>query len=108
MQASCEKIWTTCGWLYGKKRCNLSVEHVEALGKIHSYYVSNCKEELKIAGENISKYYPDDNLSDNESENLYEEEDDTLMDDDNKDNEEEYNSNELASSFMTELDHSNF
>ena len=38
-----------------KKRCNLSTEHVEALAKIHGYYVSNCKEELKIVGENISE-----------------------------------------------------
>jgi hypothetical protein len=165
--ASCERIWSTCGWLYGKKRCNLSVERVEALAKIHSYYVSNCKEELKIAGENISEneiletflavqddnesedddeddddddietlsheeennnnneellepyvliiqntmdlsHYnfqdPDENLSDNESENLYE--DNILVNDDNNDSEEEYNSNELASSFVTALDSS--
>ncbi len=166
--ASCERIWSTCGWLYGKKRCNLSVEHVETLAKIHSYYVSNCKDELKIVGENISEneiletflavqndneseeededcedendieilsheennnddvellepyvliiqntmdlsHYnfqdPDDNSSDNESENLYE--DNVLTNDDNNDSEEEYNPNELASSFVTALDYPN-
>ena len=137
----------------------------EALAKIHGYYVSNCKEELKLAGENISENEildtflatQDDNEDDNEDDgdietsSLEEENNDinaneglsepyiliiqNTMDlshsnfqdlDDNDENrseylsdeenvlandeyyeeEEEYNSNELASSFMTALHNS--
>lgn len=163
--ASCERIWSTCGWLYGKKRCNLSTERVEALAKIHGYYVSNCKEELKLAGENISENEildtflaaQDDNEDDDEDDDDIEEssleeenndinaneglpepyiliiqntmdlshsnfqdlddndengseylsdEENVLANDEYYEEEEEYNSNELASSFMTALHNS--
>lgn len=44
--ASCERIWSICGWMIGKRRTRLSVENVEAMSKIHSYYIANNKSEL--------------------------------------------------------------
>ena len=44
--ASCERIWSICGWMVGKRRTQLSVENLESMSKIHSYYIANSKSEL--------------------------------------------------------------
>ena len=46
--ASCERIWSICGWMTGKRRTNLSVENLESLVKIHSYYINNKESELNL------------------------------------------------------------
>ncbi|CAJ0833044.1 6455_t:CDS:2 [Entrophospora sp. SA101] len=115
---------------YMKKKVNLSIEFAESMVKIHSYYDSNCKEELKIAEGNISENETldtylaaqDDNKEDNEDDDIetslleeenndinvneglpYLSEEETILANDKYDKEEEYNLNELASSFMTAL-----
>lgn len=44
--ASCERIWSICGWMIGKRRTRLSTDNLEAMSKIHSYYIANSKSEL--------------------------------------------------------------
>jgi hypothetical protein len=44
--AGCERIFSTLGWLYGKRRQRLELLKVESMAKIHSFYVSNIKNEL--------------------------------------------------------------
>jgi hAT family C-terminal dimerisation region len=39
--ANCERIWSICGWLTGKRRTRLSVDNLETMSKIHSYYIAN-------------------------------------------------------------------
>ena len=53
--ASCERIWSICGWMYGDRRTNLSMHHLEGMSKIHNWYLSNMKDELKIVGESLSE-----------------------------------------------------
>src|SRR6266498_3994586 len=48
--ASCERIWSICGWMVGKRRTQLSVSNLEAMTKIHSYYIANGKSELSNYG----------------------------------------------------------
>jgi hypothetical protein len=49
--ASCERVWSICGWMIGKRRTQLSVENLESMVKIHSYYIANSKSELLNYGE---------------------------------------------------------
>ena len=44
--ASCERIWSICGWIVGKRRTRLLTDNLEAITKIHSYYIANSKSEL--------------------------------------------------------------
>jgi hypothetical protein len=44
--ASCERIWSICGWMVGTRRTRLSTNNLEAMSKIHSYYIANSKSEL--------------------------------------------------------------
>ncbi|GES77785.1 ribonuclease H-like domain-containing protein [Rhizophagus clarus] len=48
--ANCERIWSICGWMIGKRRTRLSVDNLEAMSKIHSYYITNIKPELPNYG----------------------------------------------------------
>ncbi|GBC45176.2 ribonuclease H-like domain-containing protein [Rhizophagus irregularis DAOM 181602=DAOM 197198] len=48
--ANCERVWSICGWMTGKRRTRLSVENLEAMSKIHSYYITNSKSELTNYG----------------------------------------------------------
>lgn len=50
--ASCERVWSICGWMVGKRRTQLSVENLESMAKIHSYYIANSKSELLNYGKN--------------------------------------------------------
>src|SRR5271170_4423868 len=44
--ASCERIWSICEWIVGKRRTRLLTDNLEAMTKIHSYYIANSKSEL--------------------------------------------------------------
>jgi hypothetical protein len=41
--ASCERGFSKLGWLSGKYRINLSIQSLESLAKMSSYYFSNLK-----------------------------------------------------------------
>ena len=69
--ANCERVFSTLGWIYGKRRLRLQTSKVEAMAKIRSFYISKSNEELKYASSKYSK----DELKDmiNESLNYFEE-----------------------------------
>lgn len=48
--ASCERVWSICGWIYGTRRTRLLVENLDAIAQIHSYYIANNKSELTHHG----------------------------------------------------------
>jgi hypothetical protein len=41
--ASCERMFSALGWLYGKKRTTLDINTVEAMAKIRHFYQNNSK-----------------------------------------------------------------
>lgn len=53
--ASCERGFSTLGWLTGKRRLRLSVEHLESMVKLITYYRSNAKKELTVYGNKMSE-----------------------------------------------------
>ena len=69
--ANCERVFSTLGWIYGKRRLRLQTSKVKAMAKIRSFYISKSNEELKYASSKYSK----DELKDmiNESLNYFEE-----------------------------------
>jgi hypothetical protein len=78
--ASCERLFSALGWIFGKRRVNLGVETVESMAKIYLYSLNNSKRDL--------------NYTNSKSENdikqmlniLFEEEEEFLReDDDNND-----------------------
>ena len=44
--AGCERIWSTLGWYYGKRRIRLSLSKIENMQKLSAFYVANSKNEL--------------------------------------------------------------
>jgi hypothetical protein len=44
--ASCERSFSILGWFYGQRRTNLALERVEGMCKLHTYYITNAKQEL--------------------------------------------------------------
>jgi len=53
--ASCERGFSTLGWLTGKRRLQLSVEHLESMMKLILYYRSNAPKELSFYGKTHTK-----------------------------------------------------
>lgn len=83
--ASCERIWSICGWIYGNDRTNLSIHHIEGMVKIHNWYISNMSDELKYINELISEeemmeLYQRSQVLDHEDNNNFEED---IEEDDN-------------------------
>ena len=48
--ASCERRFSTLGWLFHKRRLNLGLERLEAMCKMILYWKSNSKTELEFYG----------------------------------------------------------
>ncbi|CAG8775280.1 22609_t:CDS:2 [Dentiscutata erythropus] len=44
---SCERIFSILGWFCNKRRMKLNIDRLEAMSKLHSYYVTNAQAELK-------------------------------------------------------------
>jgi hypothetical protein len=44
--ASCERVWSTVGWIYGNRRTRLNLDTIEALTKVYRFYMTNVKQEL--------------------------------------------------------------
>ena len=51
--ASCERGFSTLGWLTGKRRQNLGVEKLESMTKLITYYKSNASKELAFYGKEM-------------------------------------------------------
>ena len=75
--ADCERVFSTLGWLYGKRRQRLELSKVESMAKIRSFYVFNIKNELAY----VSQQHTEDKMYEmvNDSTFLqFEEEDDEI------------------------------
>src|SRR5271154_131615 len=48
--AECERVWSSLGWIYGKRRTRLSLNKIENMYKLSSYYHANAKKELPYYG----------------------------------------------------------
>lgn len=53
--ASCERVFSTLGWIYGKRRLRLQTSKVESMAKIRSFYVSKVNDELRYASSKYSE-----------------------------------------------------
>ncbi|RHZ84801.1 hypothetical protein Glove_74g102 [Diversispora epigaea] len=53
--AGCERIFSSLGWFYGKRRHRLSTNKLELMAKIHRYYLTQAKKELPYVGKNYSE-----------------------------------------------------
>ena len=53
--ASCERGFSTLGWLTGKRRLRLSVEQLESMTKLIIYYRLNASRELVFYGEKMQE-----------------------------------------------------
>jgi hypothetical protein len=60
--ASCERDFSTCGWISSKRRLKLGVERLESMVKLISYYRSNPSNELAFYGKG-TKHSPKLNYS---------------------------------------------
>jgi hypothetical protein len=53
--SSCKRVFSTFGWIYGKRRLRLQTSKVESMAKIRSFYVLKVNEELKYASSKYSQ-----------------------------------------------------
>ncbi|CAG8834749.1 5761_t:CDS:1, partial [Racocetra persica] len=53
--ASCERVWSCCGWFLGDRRNNLGTKNLESMVKISSYLMSNAKQELHYYGLDLTE-----------------------------------------------------
>lgn len=53
--ASCERIWSCCGWFRGERRTQLTSSHLESMVKINSFLISNAKQELQYYGVDLTE-----------------------------------------------------
>ncbi len=81
--ASCERGFSTCGWLSNKRRLKLGVERLESMVKLISYYRSNPSHELGFYGKGIKNN--SQKLSDKELNNIV---NDALAEQDDEEEEE--------------------
>jgi hypothetical protein len=44
--AACERVWSSVGCIYGKRRTRLNFNTIESLTKIYQYYIANARQEL--------------------------------------------------------------
>jgi hypothetical protein len=54
-QANCERNFSTLNWILGENRTNLSLNRLEAIAKIRSYYMNNIQKELSYIGKNLTE-----------------------------------------------------
>ncbi|GES88063.1 ribonuclease H-like domain-containing protein [Rhizophagus clarus] len=48
--AGCERVWSSLGWLYGKRRTRLGLDKIENMYKLSAYCHANAKKELPFYG----------------------------------------------------------
>src|SRR6185369_14750361 len=52
---NCERKFSILKWICGDRRTRLQVSHLESMAKIHSFYVSNVKKELRLYGKDLGE-----------------------------------------------------
>ena len=53
--ANCERIFSVLRWFYGQRRTRLDPSRISKMAKIHSYYISNAKNQLQYYGNLLSE-----------------------------------------------------
>ncbi|CAG8535542.1 9155_t:CDS:2 [Dentiscutata heterogama] len=53
--ASCERVWSRCGWYLEDRHINLRTKNLESMVKISSYLISNTKQELHYYGLDLTE-----------------------------------------------------
>ena len=48
--AGCERVWSSLGWIYGKRRTRLGLNKIENMYKLSAYYHASAKKELPYYG----------------------------------------------------------
>ena len=76
--ASCERVWSICGWICETRCTRLLVENLDAIAQIYSYYIANNKSELSYYGTGQSEEEIQQILRDAD---LYEEEEEITLED---------------------------
>ena len=52
--ANCERIFSVLRWFYGQRQTRLDPSRVSKMAKIHSYYITNAKNQLEYYGNLLS------------------------------------------------------
>jgi len=55
IQASCERNFLTLKWILGKRRTSLSLNKLEGMAKIRSYYMTNIQHELSFCDRELTE-----------------------------------------------------
>lgn len=51
----CERLFSVLGWMCSKRRSRLSIDRIQSMAKLHSYYVNNASKEMNYAFSNITE-----------------------------------------------------
>ncbi|GET66712.1 ribonuclease H-like domain-containing protein [Rhizophagus irregularis DAOM 181602=DAOM 197198] len=91
--ASCERLFSAIGWLFGKRRINLQPETIETMAKIYLYSLKHAKKDLNYTsnGDSNSKLDDDIQLMLN---TVFEEEEEIMSENDDDDSFNEHQSDE--------------
>ena len=78
--AACERVWSSVGWIYGKRRTCLNFNTIESLTKIYQFYIANVRQELhhyivekdtdeivQLVESSLIESYEEDNVNDDEA-----------------------------------------
>ncbi|CAB5180156.1 unnamed protein product [Rhizophagus irregularis] len=60
--ASCERLFSAMGWLFGKRRINLQPETIETMAKIYLYSLKHAKKDLNYTSNGDSNSKLDDDI----------------------------------------------
>jgi hypothetical protein len=52
--AACERMFSSLGWLYGKRRTRLGIDQLEGLAKVYRFNLSNAAEQFHQTQTEIS------------------------------------------------------
>ncbi|CAG8745078.1 13325_t:CDS:2, partial [Racocetra persica] len=53
--AVCERVFSILNWYMGKRHTKINISHLESMAQIHSYLVTNARNELKFVKSEISQ-----------------------------------------------------
>ncbi|CAB4390706.1 unnamed protein product [Rhizophagus irregularis] len=90
--AGCERVFSIVGWMANKRRTRLNVEKLESMAKLHTYYITNAKSELKFAYNTLSEDQFQNEIQETLSDPSFFDDDDDNSDYDDED--EDYDQNE--------------
>ena len=52
--ANCERIFSVLRWFFGQRRSRLDPNRISKMARIHSYYISNSKNQLQYFGQELT------------------------------------------------------